>query len=243
MNNIPVDPIALQCVADGSFDSIHLRIDSTGHSWSIVPGKSLLGSGPFHAYKKYDLDRALTHVKSQSEAKESKQTPALLFNKKKGQEPESEVIQIPQNEGEAQKIIQRFALNSIKRNGVMNILPRDSITVWEFKRPQPLLVARVIAVAKALGESKAVSRITADLSMRVNGCDTLRKWWYSSSAEQRWRLLTTRKVSGEAKEGVPDNIAILLEVECPFPDARIEVETFSDEDEENSFGGVSFASY
>jgi len=247
MNNVTVDPLALQCVKIGVIDSIHVRIDSLGQTAQVVPGKNLIGSGPFHAYKKYDLDLALTYIRANIEVGQSQPTPpsSPVRVKKEGKAPEQlrkEIVPVPRNEKEASELIRRFNLNSIERNGVSNILPRDSITKWEFNRPQPLLVARVIAVAKSIGEAKCVSRISTDLFLRNSGCDTLSSWWASSSAEQRWRLLTTRKVSGEAKEGPPINIGRLLEVECPFSDTHLEVETFDDEDEESSYGGVSFAS-
>jgi len=250
MTNIPVDPIALQCVNSGLIESLHVRIDKTGSSMMMVPAKPLIGIGPFHSFKKYDLDLALTFIRTMDGVKsELEPTPPSSPVTEKGKKkvsflpPPKVEVGIPTTVEEAQKISERFAVRHIKRNGVMNILPRDSITRWEFSRPDPLLVSRIILVAKEVGEAKAVSRIAADLSMRIDGCNTLEEWWSSSSAYQRWKILSTRKVSGEQKEGPPENVVRLLKVECPFKDTHIEVETLDSEGEESSFGGVSFASY
>jgi len=250
MNNISVDPLALRSVNSGLIESLHVRIDKSGYKTMMVPGKSLLGTGPFHSFKKYDLDLALTYIKTMGGSESMPEptppsSPVMEKGKKKVSfsSPSKEEVKIPTNATEAQIISERFMTRHIKRNGVMNILPRDSVTRWEFERPDPLLVARILLVAREIGEAKAVSRIAADLSMRIDGCNTLEDWWSSSSAYQRWKILTTRKVSGEQKEGPPSNVVRLLRVECPFKDTHIEVETLDSEDEENSFGGVSFASY
>jgi len=250
MTNIPVDPFALRCVKNGLIESLHVRIDKSGSTVFMVPGKPLLGVGPFHVFKKYDLSVALSYLKEADEiTAKPEPTPPSSPVTEKGKKkvsflpPPKVEVEIPTNTEEAQKISERFAVRHIKRNGVMNILPRDSITRWEFNRPDPLLVSRIILVAKDIGEAKAVSRIAADLSMRIDGCNTLEEWWSSSSAYQRWRLLSTKKVSGEQKEGPPEKLVRLLKVECPFKDTHIEVETLDSEGEESSFGGVSFASY
>jgi len=250
MTNIPVDPVALRCVNNGMIESLHVRIDNSGSSFMMVPGKPLLGVGPFQSFKKYDLSIALNYFKEMEKADLMPEptppsSPATEKGKKKVSflPPQKVEVGIPTNTGEAQKISERFSVRHIKRNGVMNILPRDSITRWEFSRPDPLLVARILLVAKEIGEAKAVSRIAADLSMRIDGCNTLQQWWSSSSAYQRWRLISTKKTSGEQKEGPPDNVVRLLNVDCPFKDTHIEVETLDSEGEESSYGGVSFASY
>jgi len=246
MTNVSVDPLALKCVRNGLIDSLHVRIDKLGFKTMMVPGKSLIGSGPFHSFKKYDLDLALTYIRENSIVKdEPVPTPPSSPVTEKGKRRVSfqPQVGIPSSVEEATALQQRFVLRQIKRNGVMNILPRDSITRWEFSRPDPLLVARIILVAKDLGEAKAVSRITSDLSMRIDGASTLFQWWDSASSEQKWRLLSSRKYSGEAKEGLPDDLNRLLSVECPFKDTHIEVETLDSEGEESSYGGVSFASY
>jgi len=240
MNNVPVDPIALQCVQNGTIECINVRIDLSGYRYSIVPGKSLVGTGPFHAFKKYDLDMSLPYLREHAEKKTE---PEGSSRKRDSAGPD--IVGKPRTQEEALALVKRFKLDSIERNGVSNILPRDSITVWEFKRPAPLFIARLMLVASAIGEPKAVSRITSDLEMRIQGCSTLKEWWSSSSSLQKWRLISTRKVSGEAKQGnpCPDDLRRLQQCECPFSETRIEVETFSVEDEEEAYGGVSFVEY
>jgi hypothetical protein len=242
MSNVSVDPIALQCVKIGLIESLHVRIDKTGSKVSMVPGRSLLGgSSPFQSFKKYDLSLALEYIKD-NDLYIPQPTPPASPLVVKREVPAKEVINVPGDATDAERLVRRFDLNSIDRNGVKNILPRDSLTRWEFNRPFPLFVARLILVSRAIGEAKAVSRITTDLSLRNDGCTSLREWWATASSHQRWTLLTTRKVSGEAKSGLPDNMNLLLSVECPFSDSHIEVEALSDEGEESSYGGVSFAS-
>jgi len=250
MTNVSVDPLALSNVRNGLIESLHVRIDKSGFKTMMVPGKNLIGSGPFHSYKKFDLELGLAYIRQNMIGMNDavlSPTSSPKVEKKGGKvsfqaEPEKSVG-IPETWAEASDLIRTYDLRSIKRNGVMNILPRDSITRYEFTRPDPLLVARIISVAREIGEPKAVSRITSDLSMRIDGCGSLHEWWQSASSEQRWQLLTIRKVSGEAKEGLPENVRRLLNVECPFKDTHFEVETLDSEGEESSYGGVSFASY
>lgn len=243
MTNVSVDPLALLCVRTGLIESLYVRIDKLGSKIQMAPGRSLLnykGPNPYHVFKKYDLDPALEFIKSEGLI-DPIQTPPSS-HKEERKVKENEVIQTPGTQEEAERLISRFNLLSINRNGLQNHLPRDSITRWEFSRPFPLFVARIISVARAIGEAKAVSRISTDLSLRNDGCSSLREWWATATSHQRWTLLTTRKVSGEQKSGLPDCLNLLLNVDCPFSDTRIEVEALSDEGEESSYGGVSFAS-
>lgn len=242
MTNVSVDPLALKCVRSGLIESLHVRIDKSGSKIQMVPGRALLGeSGPFHSFKKYDLDLALEYIKSEKLIDLELTPPSSPKEERKMSARDH--VSTPGTLDEAEKLISRFNLGSIDRNGVQNILPRDSFTRWEFERPFPLFVARIISVARNIGEAKAVSRITTDLSLRNDGCTSLREWWATASSHQRWTLLTTRKVSGEQKGGLPRNLNLLLNVECPFSETHIEMEALSDEGEESSYGGVSFASY
>jgi len=240
MNNITVDPIALRCVEIGLIDCVNARIDANGLKCSIVPGKSLVGTGPFHAFRKYDLEMSLPYLK---EHLENLNPSESLLQKRDSKGPD--LIGKPTTMSEARELVSRFGLDQIDRNGVKNILPRDSFTVHEFSRPAPLFIARLMLVAEAIGEPKAVSRITTDLELRVSGCTTLQEWWANSTSDMKWKLVTTRKVSGEAKTGKPSQSELrrLDQCECPFKETRFEVETFKDEDEEDSYGGVSFVGY
>jgi len=240
MNNISVDPLALQGVETGLIDCINVKIDANGYKCSIVPGKSLVGTGPFHAFKKYDLDASLPYLR---ELASGQKPSGSLLKKRDSGGPD--LIGKPKTLAEAHDYSKRFGLDQINRNGVKNILPRDSITVYEFTRPAPLFIARLMLVAEAIGEPKAVSRITTDLSLRVSGCTTLEEWWTNSTSAMKWKLMTTRKVSGEATLGKPkpEDLRRLDQCESPFKETRFEVETFNDEDEEETFGGVSFVGY
>jgi hypothetical protein len=112
--------------------------------------------------------------------------------------------------------------------GSKNFLPEDSLHPHDFTRSASDLYACACAIAEKLGTAKLTSRISSKPEVyRINSATSLREWWYASTPQQRFALLTRKQVYPHRKEGgVLVNgkwLDRLQELQCPFQDAEAQV--------------------
>lgn len=107
-------------------------------------------------------------------------------------------------------------------------LPLKSLVKRDFDEKDPKkFSARVLAVAKALGDTTARGRI-GSLKMMIEGIDTFEKWWSDAKPAAKARLLSDAKHFKEFSREEIVQIAQSL-IECPF---RGSVPTPTPEEEE-----------
>jgi len=96
-----------------------------------------------------------------------------------------------------------------------DLLPLKSLTIKDFEeKDKEKFTARVLAVAKALGDTTARGRI-GSLKMMIEGVDTFEDWWDEASPAQKARLLSDAKHYKEFGRGEMSAIADSLPA-CPF---------------------------
>jgi len=140
------------------------------------------------------------------------------------QEPATpEVIKLPTLQ-DAQARIAKKNLNQVFRGGVMNKLPRESLTDEDFRRKDEKdFASRVVAVAASIGESQFTRRVSTDSFMRIDGVSSIHAWWSRAKLDQKVRLLT----KGRYYKGKQD-ASRLNQYECPFRDAGLDEATGQD---------------
>lgn len=95
-----------------------------------------------------------------------------------------------------------------------NSLPTRSLVKSDLEKSDEQLVARVLEVSKALGDTKARGRI-GSLGMMRDGVKTFNHWWKEASPASKTRLITDEK---HFKDLTPEDklrIAKLVP-KCPF---------------------------
>lgn len=145
-------------------------------------------------------------------------------------------------------------LSVVIRNGVGNLLPKDSLSWWDLGREDfDDFAARAFLVAKQIGEAKAAAKISSQATtMRVVGAGDLHEWWFKATSDQKWNLLSSAKKRGETPnsctEGLKTSYTRRFEVlPCPFRNSPLNVEKFlkeessgNEEDQYDYSGGVPY---
>jgi len=111
-----------------------------------------------------------------------------------------------------------------------DLLPLKSLVKRDFDEKDPKKFAtRVLAVAKALGDTTARGRI-GSLKLMTEGIDTFEKWWEVANPAHKARLLTDAK---HFKEFTRDEFVLIANSipECPFR-GSVPAPTPEEEDEE-----------
>lgn len=122
-------------------------------------------------------------------------------------------LRVPTTFAEAEILVSDRGLDRFRIQGVLNFLPRSSLTERDFKRPIDNLVARAWLVARERGEARMFG--TIGNQMKSYGCNSLKEWWAASRPIDKVILLSDRKyldADGLAYEKV-NKISHLL---CPF---------------------------
>lgn len=128
-------------------------------------------------------------------------------------------------------------LSVVIRNGVGNLLPKDSLSWWDLGREDyDDFAARAFLVAAQQGEAKAAAKISSQApTMRVVGAGDLHEWWFKATSDQKWALLSSAKKRGETPktclEGLKSSYARRLEIlPCPFRNSPLNVEKLQKEE-------------
>jgi hypothetical protein len=117
-------------------------------------------------------------------------------------------------------------VSSAKQAG--DSLPLKTLCKKDFEgKSEDQLKQRVLAVAKALGDTTARGRI-GSLKMMIEGVDDFDKWWNEASASEKTRLLSDKKHHDTFSDDDHLTVARII-VKCPF---RGSVPTPSEEEEE-----------
>jgi hypothetical protein len=129
-------------------------------------------------------------------------------------------------------------LSVVIRNGISNQLPKDSLSWWDLGREDyDDFSARAFLVAKQVGEAKAVSRIASQpLTMKVVGASDLHEWWFKSSSEQKWNLLSSQAKRGETPKSCLEGLKSSYDrrfqlLPCPFRNSPLNMEKLVKEKE------------
>jgi len=96
------------------------------------------------------------------------------------------------------------------------------------------LKQRVLAVAKALGDTTARGRI-GSLKMMIEGVDTFEEWWQDASAAEKTRLLSDKKHHSTFSEA--DYLRVGSVTNCPFRGSVPTPSQDEEEEEEITKGG------
>jgi hypothetical protein len=241
--SIPVTPRIRDLVAEGVITiSVHISRDGTDVWARCVQPHPRLGVGTNESLTLDDLEEKLAKVSLRG----SKAVENLTENLGKVSLKDSKLSKISAEAGETSRSQDSpgvYGFVSIKdaiaystnaglnmhtnAQGVMNFLPKDSLTPADFNRPAKAIYARACSVADALGTPKLVSRITSQADvLRVNGSVNLLDWWSNATPLQRFILLTKQKVF--PREGGEFKIQskwlkALKTLQHPFRDAEAQV--------------------
>jgi len=134
-----------------------------------------------------------------------------------------------QSRDEALRYSEEHNLGSIrkKKGGLLNSLPRDSLTPADFERPTFELYARACSVAESIGTPKITSRISSKPDvLRVVAATDLFEWWSKSTPTQRFIILTKMKAFPREADGVRIHkkwLDQLQKLPHPFRDAEAQV--------------------
>ncbi|BDB16247.1 hypothetical protein [Aspergillus creber narnavirus 1] len=91
-------------------------------------------------------------------------------------------------------IIKKAKLDSVVNNGVVNSLPKDSLTRFDVERSEPIYIfSRFVAVASELGNERLVSRIRTSEDLRAFSGYDLPSWWKVATLKQKLLLLSSNK--------------------------------------------------
>jgi hypothetical protein len=120
-----------------------------------------------------------------------------------------------------------------KPSATKDLLPQKSICKDDFKGTDDEVKARILAVAKNIGDTTARGRI-GSLKMMIEGVDTFENWWKGASASEKSRLLSDKKHHDTFSDADHIRLANLARI-CPF---RGTVPTLNqNEEEEESEAG------
>jgi len=131
----------------------------------------------------------------------------------------------------------------VNKAGVINFLPKDSITPYDLGLTEKDIFARMCQVTSA-GSAKFVSKIASDpVNFRVKGASDLAEWWRRASPTQRVLLLVKTRHFEKTKTG---QVRIhgrwldrVQEISCPFQDAETQVDRAEEEYSESEVGSES----
>jgi hypothetical protein len=139
----------------------------------------------------------------------------------------------------------RKHLREVKKGGVRNKLPLDSLTVHDLDLSQKELFARTAVIGAHLTTAKIVARITSQReTLSVSGAHNLEEWWQNATAVQKLMVVMRSKhlpkLEG-AKVRIHGYWLDKLETMAfPFRDAEAQVgqeeEEFSAEEGDSSAG-------
>jgi len=112
-----------------------------------------------------------------------------------------------------------------------DLLPLRSLTKKDFEeKDEKKLLARILAVAKELGDTTARGRI-GSLKLMAEGIDTFDKWWQNANPPDKSRLLADAKHWKTFTRD--DHVAVATLVrECPFR-GSVPTPTPEEDDEED----------
>jgi len=93
----------------------------------------------------------------------------------------------------AKRLVNKAGADMVTRNGVKNFVPKDSLVHEDLRLTTDVLYARMVTVASAIGNVKAIARISTNPELSVAGAVDIDQWWDSASVEQRLTLLSSAK--------------------------------------------------
>lgn len=115
-----------------------------------------------------------------------------------------------------------------------DVAPKKTLRKEDLQLGDKDLLARAIAVAKALGDSTARGRI-GSLNLMMEGVDTFEKWWPLAAASERTRLLMDKKHHDTLDDAEHLRVSALVG-QCPF---RGPVPQLPEEEEEEKAAAPS----
>jgi hypothetical protein len=194
----------------------------------VVQPHPKLGVYPHQSMTLAELEPSLEKVRTDRETTRSSfgEESVMTTPTKKGQS----VNVATRNDPEIGKVPEAITIH-----GIRNSLPKASLCWKDLHHlSDDQLNRRLLSIGKEMGNDKAVSKISSGSNFKTTKQPTLYKWWCEASPEDRWTLVTTKKMVGTEPNG-PTRLRLLSRLgagQYPFRGSDGSLEEEEDEVEE-----------